>query len=295
MDLLKNILTPENLSKTISWLLIMIIIGFAGYTFYQILSVVQRKKYVLRAHVRDSPKESLLESLIYLPQSKEEEIRKKLLKLDMSNITPKQYLLRFILIGIVVLLISLLAGILTGEYLIFSASGLVFLVISIVQPFRALDSMLNEKQLKLRLELPEYMEAFALMLQQLPLYEVTRKSIDFAGPTLRPYIERLLVDIELNPGSNQPYLRMAEELNIPEMKQFMVSITQAMNVDQEKAQQIIVEELNAVEELRENSFMELIDKKGFKMDIKNFGATMPALLFSFIFVLYTAWIMYSQI
>jgi Flp pilus assembly protein TadB len=293
MDLLKSILTPETISELISWLLPMIIIGFAGYTFYQILSLFQRKKYVLRMHIRDSPKESLLESLIYLPRSKEEEIRKKLLEVDI-HITPKQYLLRFILIGIVVLLISLIVGIVTGRYLVFFV-GLVFLVISILQPFRALDSMVNEKKLKLRLELPEYMEAFALMLQQLPLYETTRKSIDFAGPTLKPYIERLLVDIELNPGSDQPYLRLAEELNIPEMKQFMVSITQAMNVDQERAQQIIVEELNAIEELRENSYTELIDKKGFNMDLKNFGATMPALLFSFIFVLYTAWLMYSQI
>lgn len=133
--------------------------------------------------------------------------------------------------------------------------------IAFQMPNRSLNNAINAKKQNFRKELPEYLSSFAIMLQTFTPYEATKRSIDYAGPLLRPYVERLITEIDLNPASTKPYLDFAKNIDIPEAKEFMVALNQATTVSAAQAHKIISDQLKLSDELQEEGYNELIKNR----------------------------------
>lgn len=273
--------------------LILLILIFGIMTFYQMLSIKDQRKYVFGPFKGNQ--EEGKKKFSFLPKGFEESLRKQLLSVNI-HVDPSEYLYKYFITAILIVVGFPLVGIISNQNLfVFSSFGLIIGILVIVQPIKAIKKYSESIKLQIRLELPEFMESFALYLHSQSLYETTMRSINFAGPRLYPYVEKLLVDVELSPGSDKPYKDFAKSLDVPEVENFIVSIVQTVNVDKKRATEIINEELEVLEDLRENAYNQKIDESGSKLNGLIFLNVMPALGFSFAFILYTALQMFNEV
>lgn len=134
----------------------------------------------------------------------------------------------------------------------------------------------------MKLELPEYLGAFAEMLTSYIPYEATKKSVDYAGPLLRPYVESLITQIALYPNSHKPYYEFAESVGIREAKEFVIALEQIMKVDAINAKRIINEQIKILEALQDEAYNEQISKREDQIQ-----ATINPLLFPFVGIIMT--------
>lgn len=139
-------------------------------------------------------------------------------------------------------------------YLVLSLpSGLLVFMLS----FRIIKKCRQEYENQIKMELPEYLSAFAMLLKSYTPYEATKKSLDYAGELLKPYVARFLMQIELYPASNKPYETFASD--VPEAKEFMIALHQTFKVDSQQADEIIGEQIKVMDELLVEAYNEQIE------------------------------------
>jgi len=110
---------------------------------------------------------------------------------------------------------------------------------------------------QMKMELPEYLSVFAVLLKSYPPFEATKKSLDYAGDLMKPYVARLITEMEWLPASQRPYERFAED--IPEAKEFMIALHQMMKVDSQQADKIMNEQIEVMDALLVEAYHEQIE------------------------------------
>ena len=92
-------------------------------------------------------------------------------------------------------------------------------------------------------------------------YQAVKECEKFTGPFLKPYVEQLMVDIDLEPGSIKPFQKFASQIGVPQAQLFVVAIQQAMTTDRQRSKVILEKQRVIMMRLREESYNELINKK----------------------------------
>lgn len=160
-------------------------------------------------------------------------------------------------------------------------------IIAFQMPKRAVGKNKSAYENQIKIELPEYLSAFAVLLQTYSPYEATKKSVEYAGPTTRPYVEELISQIELYPANPKPYEEFAKNIRLREAKEFMVALQQIMKVNSEDADQIIQDQIKIMDELQEETYNEQIEARPDQVEKYIMGMLIPlvGVALTFIFIL----------
>ncbi|MEC2560290.1 hypothetical protein P9W86_27330, partial [Bacillus cereus] len=194
----------------------------------------------------------------WIPQRMEEELN---IKLDKANlkITPIEFLLKKLVISIFVFLFALIYAWIFPQYkLIILTVGLIISALVFFYENVRLNSIIKSRELRLELELPELMIPLGFMLSKFSAFEATKRSIEYASDSIKPYAEELVAKLELEPGSHEPYIEFAKALNIPSAYQFMVALEQSMKMDEEKSKEIINAQIEVMQKLQSESHDKLV-------------------------------------
>lgn len=194
----------------------------------------------------------------WISQEREKELEKKLKKVN-SSLTPMEFIISKLTFSIINFLViaSLIFYVPDLKIVIFPLA-LVFAVMGFYVKESKLNSNVKAKQLRMQLELPEYMISLAYMIGRYTAYEATKRSIEYASDNLRPLVENLIAQIELEPGNFEPYLEFAREVDIPAAYQFMVALQQAMVMDESQSREIINNQIKLMRRLRAESYETLV-------------------------------------
>lgn len=194
----------------------------------------------------------------WIPQRMEEQLN---IKLDKANlkITPIEFLLKKLVISIFVFLFALIYAWIFPQYkLIILTVGLIISALVFFYENVRLNSIIKSRELRLELELPELMIPLGFMLSKFSAFEATKRSIEYASDSIKPYAEELVAKLELEPGSHEPYIEFAKALNIPSAYQFMVALEQSMKMDEEKSKEIINAQIEVMQKLQSESHDKLV-------------------------------------
>ncbi|MEK5105047.1 hypothetical protein MKX83_24200 [Cytobacillus sp. FSL M8-0252] len=142
-----------------------------------------------------------------------------------------------------------------------------------------------EQQMKI--ELPIYLDAFGVLLQNHTPYQATKLSIDYAGPLIKPYVERLITQIDLYPASSFPYDDFARSIDMREAKEFIIALNQITRVDSTNAEQIINDQIQIMNELQEEAYNEQIESRPDEVEKFVMPMIFPliAIIMTFLFIL----------
>lgn len=197
------------------------------------------------------------------------------------NITAVQFIKRRLFLAVSVLVLMLVLFSITHVNL-YLYLALPLTVLAYKVPKRSIAKNKNNYIYFMKLELPEYLGAFAEMLNSYIPYEATKKSVDYAGPLLKPYVEDLITQIALYPNSHKPYYDFAEAVGLREAKEFVIALEQIMKVDANDAKSIIKEQIKVLEALQEEAYNEQVKKRE-----EQIQATINPLLFPFVGIIMT--------
>lgn len=114
---------------------------------------------------------------------------------------------------------------------------------------------------QMKIQLPDYLSHFAVLLKSYNPYEATQRSVDYAGPLLRKNVEKLITQISLYPSSPRPYIEFAEEVGVREARDFMIALQQIMRVDAESADRVIENQIQILDELQEEAYQDQIETR----------------------------------
>lgn len=149
-------------------------------------------------------------------------------------------------------------------YLVLKQQIFVYLVI----PLAIIGYMIPKRRIKkseqqytnqMKTELPDYLYHFSVLLEDYTPYDATRRSIEYAGRLLKPFVERLVAQIALYPSSHQPYYEFADSVGIREAKEFVAALEQIMKVDAKSSARIIKDQIEIMNELQEEAYNEQIE------------------------------------
>ncbi|MFS0783377.1 hypothetical protein [Bacillus sp. 1P06AnD] len=154
-------------------------------------------------------------------------------------------------------------------------------------PNRIVKKNLAYYEQQMKIQLPEYLSNFAILLSTYTPFEATRRSVEYAGSILKPLVEQMVQDIELSPSSTKPYEKFAAAVGLREAREFVVALQQIMKVDSKNSQKIIEDQITIMEQLIEEAENEQIIARPDKVHyyIMPMLFTMVAIIFTFVFVM----------
>lgn len=271
---------------------LLILIVFLAFKTIQITSDFKiRNKYILKGLIQDKSereetqyKYTFFERLLSFSKNKAH-IEEQLIDAKMT-ITAKRFIIQqFVNVTCIVVVLLILYSISpSGIYLILLAP---LAIGAYLLPLRSITKNKNNYIYQMKLELPNYLSSFAVLLKSYTSYEATKLSVDYAKPILKPYVQRLATQIELYPTSTKPYNDFAKDVGLREVKEFMVALEQINKVDKQTSSKIIDDQINIMDELQEEAYNELIETR--PQQVENFINPMlfifVGIVFTFIFVL----------
>lgn len=209
---------------------------------------------------------------IRLSKNVEEDLERKF-KEAAWNMTPQQFYTTKILYPVVFVIMFLLMGVFVGgDYI----PSVIFYILAAVSsltyyyPNYILKNKLKNAEAMRRFELPNFLTPLGLMMYSYTPFQAVKKSLKFAGPYLRPYVEKLVIEMEMYPSSTKPFRRFADDLGIPEAQTFMTALQQAINTDPSKSRNIIQSQIEMMRKLREENYMQIIEMRPLAMNKYNF-------------------------
>ncbi|WP_162985728.1 hypothetical protein [Virgibacillus halodenitrificans] len=167
---------------------------------------------------------------IKLSKNVEEDLERKF-KEAAWNMTPQQFYTTKVLYPVVFVSIFLLLGFIRDNNVIFYILAVVS-SLTYYYPNYILKNKLKNAEAMRRFELPNFLTPLGLMMHSYTPFQSVKKSLKFAGPYLRPYVEKLVIEMEMYPSSTKPFRKFADDLGIPEAQTFMTALQQAINTDQ---------------------------------------------------------------
>lgn len=259
----------------------LILLVFTILIIHRILVTVESKKYE-RKHLGEKVKG---DNTLWLPVSLQKWIKKheKIIRVPVMPIITKYFVF-----GLFILFVIPFLAIITEQNVpIFISITLLITFFVMYVPFNTIKTMVANRKNMINLELPEFLESFALLKQQQTLFQATMNSVSFAGPTIRPFVEKLILDVQLRPGSTEPYKEFAKELDHIDVSTFMNTMIETIHVDQKLESELIAEELKQVARMREDVYEAIIDKVEAKVGSRNMILTFPIIVITLVFMLYT--------
>jgi len=149
----------------------------------------------------------------------------------------------------------------SGKNVLFLYLSLPLTILAYMLPKRTLKKSKQYYIFQMKQELPDYLFHFAVLLKSYTSFEATKKSEEYAGPLLKPYVQRLITQIELSPASKEPYHAFAEAIELREAREFVVALEQIMKVDAASADKMIEDQIHIMGELQEEAYNEQIEAR----------------------------------
>jgi tight adherence protein C len=149
------------------------------------------------------------------------------------------------------------------------AIGLIAGLIMWVQPKRILEQRMRFAREMRKLELPDYATPLAILMESRTTYQAIKESGKFAGDYLKPFVEKLQVEMDMYPGSFKPLRNFAKGVDIPEAEIFVTALSQAMKTDPARSREIITDQVMLMNKLREESYNEMINRRPLMMNKYN--------------------------
>ncbi|MED3677053.1 MULTISPECIES: hypothetical protein [Bacillati] len=274
-------------------LLILVSIIILAYKVVTlIIETRTSKKFILKGYLQqeEQKKDITKENISFLERMTSFEKYKRYLELELMEARMEtrvnRFIIRRVILTIFVTGFTFIFYFATGSKLfLYLAIPLGILTYSV--PKKAIQKNKKHFDQQMRVELPDYLSAFAVLLQSYTPFEATKKSIDYAGNLLKPYVEELITQIELYPASPKPYQDFADALDIREAKEFMAALNQLMNVDAKSADRIIEDQIKTMDELQEEAYNEQIENR--PEEVEKFITPMlfplVAIIMTFLFVM----------
>lgn len=201
------------------------------------------------------------------------------------NMTVKKFRQTKILYAVLFTTASLVFMTMTGS--------LLFKVMACVSPLLYIypDYQLKQKikaaTWKRKLELPGYLKIVATLLKNHTPSKAIKKSVEYAGPYLKPFVDELAMDLETRPGDDEVLKKFAQNLDITEAHTFVIAIKQASEVNKEGAISILDDQIEVMDKLRHENYNYLISTKPLAFAKWNFIVVMLILLYPFVIVYVT--------
>lgn len=266
--------------------LLLAIIVLALKTITIISEIRNGNKFILKGILQSGEKKEFLKEkitllekllsfkkyLIYL----EMELQDARLKRTVKNFIIERCISGFLL-GLLTFMIYTLSGNTIFLYLIIPVA-----IIGYKVPKRALKKNKQNYINTMKTQIPEYLHHFAVLLEDLTPFDATKKSVEYAGSLLQPYVNRLVDQISMYPASFAPYYEFAESVGLREAKEFVVALEQMMKVDSKAASKIINDQIQIMNELQEEAYDDLIESRPLKVE-----PYINAMLFPFIGLIMT--------
>jgi hypothetical protein len=205
---------------------------------------------------------------IKLSKKVEEELERKFKEAAM-NITPQQFYTNKIIYPVVFVTIFLVLALLRDNSKVFYVLAGISTLTYYYPDYVLKQKLKNAKAIR-KLELPNYLTPLGLLLHSYTPYQAVKKSLKFAGPYLKPYVEQLIIEMEMYPSSTRPFRNFAENLGIAEAQTFMTALQQAVNTDPAKSRDIIQSQIEMMRKLREENYLTVIELKPLAMNKYNF-------------------------
>ncbi|MDP4087305.1 MAG: hypothetical protein Q8934_22335 [Bacillota bacterium] len=174
--------------------------------------------------------------------------------------TPETFVATKIIYSTFVLIFFLILFVINQKTILLGL-GLAGTVFMYVYPNRQLDKNIKYATAMRRLELPDFLTPLGLMMYSYTPYQSVKECEKFAGPFLKPYVEQLTIEMDLEPGSVRPFQNFAKQIGVSQAQTFVVAIQQALNTDRTRSRGILKKQVDVMRRLREESYNELIYKK----------------------------------
>lgn len=139
--------------------------------------------------------------------------------------------------------------------------GIIASAVMFYYPEFLLAKQLKSADTMKKIELADYLTPIAKLMSTETPYKAIKESQQFSGPFIKPFVEQLVIDIDLNPGSIKPFINFADQIGIPEAGLFAGAVQQAMHTDHHRAKTIFEKQRQIMMKLREESYHELINSK----------------------------------
>ena len=185
------------------------------------------------------------------------------------NITPQQFYTNKILYPVVFVALFLLLAFTQSSKSVFYVLAAVSSLTYFYPDYILKQKLKNAKAMR-KFELPNYLTPLGLMMYSYTPFQAVKKSSKFAGPHLKPYVDRLAIEMEMYPSSTKPFQKFAESLGIPEAQTFMTALQQAINTDPSRSREIIQNQINLMRRLREENYLMIIELRPLAMNKYNF-------------------------
>lgn len=208
------------------------------------------------------------QSRIKLSKNVEEDLERKF-KEAAWDMTPQQFYTTKVLYPVIFVSLFLLLGFIRDNNIIFYILAAISSLLYYYPNYILKNKLKNARAMR-RFELPNFLAPLGLMMYSYTPFQAVKKSLKFAGPYLRPYVEKLIIEMEMYPSSTKPFRRFADDLGIPEAQTFMTALQQAINTDPSKSRNIIQNQIETMRKLREENYMQIIEMRPLAMNKYNF-------------------------
>lgn len=267
--------------------LALIIIGVLAYKSIIALTDFRiRKRYVLKSVLKDGQKDtdknfSFLERLTSFKKYKayvEQQILEARSTQTFSKILTKQVVYTLLLTAYVYG-VGILFEIPLFSYIALPIGLYVFNI-----PMNQLKKRKAHYQQELKLDFIKWASSLAILLKNKTPLNAIKESTNFAGETIKEYVELLIREIELYPTDASPYINFAEQIGLREAKSFMIAIQQMMKVSNEKASEILKQQLGVMRRLQKTAYEEAIETRGNEVERYSIFMLIPLAILMFTYI-----------
>lgn len=138
-----------------------------------------------------------------------------------------------------------------------------------------------------RLELPTYLSSFIILLKDFTPLDALRKSVDYAGSTLKPFVETLITEVELYPADNRAYRNFSKNVDIKEAEEFIMAFQQMQKISAENSSKILEFQLETMNELQDETYEAELENRMDMLDrnIRSMMIPFVAIIFSLLGIL----------
>ncbi|MED3804429.1 hypothetical protein P4562_21250 [Lysinibacillus xylanilyticus] len=241
----------------------LLLIAFLAYsTLLNIKKRFKNRKFILGDYVNNvqESKDNIkfLDKITSLKKYKEYlsvEIEKAYL-----DISVEKFLIRRMIYAVTTFLLVILLYVDSKESIyLYISLPIAFLMYKL--PKRTLKRHIQKRDFQLKVEIPNFLYNYAVLLESYPPYEATKQSIDYAGPIIKPHVEHMVTQINLYPASNKPFHEFADNLKIREVKEFVTALEQIMKVDSKRSTQILKDQIKIMDKLQAKLYEELVKRR----------------------------------
>lgn len=279
--------------------LALVLIGVLAYKTILTLSEVQmRKRYVLKSFLKEGlgeqegAKDLTLFERIGSWGRYRQYVEAKLIDAK-SEKSFQQFMMKRFLFAIVAIAYGFGVGVaLNIPLFTYIAIPLGILMFNV--PMKQLEKQKQSYKRQLRVELPDYLSAFSILLYSHTPQNAVRESVQYTDGALKPYVEQLVTDIELYPADSRPYTNFAKAVDVREAKEFMVALEQMMKVDASKSKEIIDYQIEIMSELQILTYKEEVENRETVLERFTLSMILPFIVVTFTFIGVLMWTQFQN-